>query len=69
MEAIQVKQVVIVNQMPVDSHYLKVEGVVAGVKNGFIQIDTSRVMDRWSKLWSNHKCSTASRVEWAEVVK
>lgn len=53
-------------RMPDDSHYSQVIGAVRSTRNGFVQIEATHVMSRWSiEGWMRHptSCVCATRVE------
>lgn len=52
-------------KMSPDSHYLQVIGSVTGIRNGFVQIEATEVLSRFTNKWQEHPttCSTAARIE------
>lgn len=57
--------------MAADSFYKKVEGVISNIKNGWVHIQATRVISKWSKEWEDHptSCATSAKIENVVVVK
>ena len=57
-------------RMGQDSFYKQVIGTVKYVRNGFVGIDATLVMSRWSKTFEPHptSCATSARIEDVVVV-
>jgi len=53
-------------KMASDSFYKQVIGSVTEIRNGFASIQTTEVMDKWSKSFVVHSCTTAAKL--ADVV-
>ena len=58
------------NKMCESGFYIKAEGAITGIKNGFILFNADRVMDKWSKKWKDHptSCATSVKVENAVLI-
>ena len=65
--AFQIGQKVESTRMGSSSFYKRVRGTVTDIRNGFVEIDATEVIDRWSKSWERHPlsdgCSCAARIE------
>lgn len=63
--SIAIGQEVIAIKMASDSFYKQVRGVVTGVRNGFVQIQATKVISKWSNEWDDHptSCATSARLE------
>jgi hypothetical protein len=61
----QVGQMVVANKMPVDSFYKKVAGKIFVIKNGWIGIEATDVMDKWSSVFVKHptSCMIFAKIE------
>jgi hypothetical protein len=66
----KVGQPVQANQMARDSFYKKVRGTVTSIRNGYVQISATEVIDKWSKAWEKHptSCATAAKIEHVEAI-
>lgn len=51
--------------MAADSFYKQVIGKVSYVRNGFVGINATLVMDKWSTEFETHpsQCGTSARIE------
>ncbi len=58
-------QEVIATQMASDSFYRQVRGIVTAIRNGFVHINATRVISKWSKTWEQHptSCATSAKIE------
>jgi hypothetical protein len=48
-----------------DSFYKMVRGTVKRSKSGWVDIDATQVIDRWSKVWYDHptSCAISAKIE------
>lgn len=51
-----------------DSFFKEVVGIVETVKNGFVEILTERVVNKFSDSTKEHRCTTSARLENVEAI-
>jgi hypothetical protein len=59
-----------VNNMPSDSFYKKVEGVVQSVENGRVTIKATNVMSKWANEFKKHpsSCAISAKIENVTII-
>lgn len=70
MKGFKTGQKVKATKMESDSFYKQVIGTVQTVKNGFVEIKATEVMDKWSNKFKKHptSCVTATRIENVQAI-
>lgn len=57
-------------EMPLDSFFSAVDGIVTEMRNGWATVRTDRVMSKWDVTWQDHPstCLTSCKIDNLEVV-
>ena len=63
-------QMVQTSEMPSDSFYKKIRGFFIEEKDGWVKIEATHVIDKWSGQWENHpsSCMVQVKKEHVEVI-
>jgi len=68
MASIEIGSKVKAVRMAQDSFYKQVIGTVTDIRNGYVHIRATQVMDKWSKRFEAHPTSCATSAKIADVV-
>lgn len=54
MKTIKIGSIVEITEMPADSFYRKVKGIVTEIRNGFVRLEADEVMSKWDHKYKKH---------------